>query len=91
MSGDGQLSTSPQVVHSTPSVGSSGRPEGNSRQPLEASLDLHVPLTEAELLEGYGVCGRCSGSGSIGGMGVNGGRRIDCPRCDGTGRKGGTR
>lgn len=81
----------PHVIHVTGSVGSSRAPAGTSAQRLEASLDVHHPTSEVELLEGYGVCGRCGGSGRVTGTGERAGRSVDCPRCGGTGAKGGTR
>lgn len=93
MSGDG-FAHGPQVFLSTPSVGSSDGPAGNSPESLEASLDrinVHIPTSEVELLEGYGVCGRCSGTGRITGTGERAGRSVDCPRCAGTGAKGGAK
>jgi len=46
--------------------------------------------TERELLEGYGRCGRCGGTGAITTVcfGSRGAIYVDCPRCNGTGRKG---
>ena len=40
--------------------------------------------SEREIIEGYGTCGRCGGTGSIT---YDVGRYVSCPRCGGTGRK----
>lgn len=53
-------------------------------------VDVHRATSERELLEGYGVCGRCYGSGCVGEDGRPGFTH-DCPRCGGTGIKGGSR
>jgi hypothetical protein len=53
----------------------------------------HGQLSEHELLEGYGMCGRCSGFGHVLADEVHPDRlrSVSCPSCGGTGRKGGGR
>lgn len=79
---------------STRSVGSgrrlpppAGRPESLRSEAPRPSP--YRPTSELELLEGYGICGRCQGRGVV----VADEVRADplqlrsCPRCGGSGRK----
>lgn len=63
------------------------------RSDASASVDNaeRVPgsLPESVLMEGYGVCGRCTGSGHVPASILGDPHRLTtCPRCGGTGRKG---
>lgn len=83
------------VGDSTSSVGSGrsrsralGAPEtSRSNDGMEALRVLNA-LSEAAILEGYGVCGRCGGTGFLA-FDDDAHRYRECRRCDGTGRKGG--
>lgn len=100
MSGDERLSTNPQVIPLRGSVGSARRPLAISRSDAETSLAYmeqgdgyelaRQSTTESELLEAYGVCGRCAGSARISST-TRPELWLTCPRCGGTGRKAGTR
>jgi hypothetical protein len=74
----------------TLSVGSTRRPVRTSRSDAEASLETLERLnatSEIELLEGRGMCGRCCGCGLVIDREASPMAWVDCPRCDGTGRR----
>jgi DnaJ-class molecular chaperone len=52
-------------------------------------LDRLNATSERELLEGYGRCSRCGGSGIVAAPGETSSTRVrmlECPRCGGSGR-----
>jgi len=87
----------PQAANAAghPPVGSSGRPPLPGQVRSRASgrtleeLETLNATSEASLLEGRGICGRCGGTGSVPADDVAPSelRRRSCPRCGGTGLK----
>lgn len=89
----------PKTTESTRSVRSAARPiraggrERIDRGEVENLRHLNA-MTERELLEARGVCGRCAGAGYVPSsdfLRYPYLRSVSCPRCGGTGVKGGVR